>query len=220
MDQDIRLKKVFAANLKKYMKEHEVSQSEIAKVTGKSQQAVSSWLNSVRMPRMGVVETLANYFHIQKSDLLEEKEPDNTVSNSLLSISNIVPIQPKKLKVIGSIAAGSPIFAEEEYDVYVTPGEEVKCDYGLRVKGDSMIDDRINDGDLVFIKQQEMVENGQIAAVIIDDCATLKHFYYYPETDLVILKPANKNYEDMIFQGDQISNIRVLGKAVGFTSKL
>lgn len=83
-----------------------------------------------------------------------------------------------------------------------------------------MINARIHDGDFVFIKMQSIVRNGEIAAVAIDDEATLKRFYYYPERRMIILKPENSKYEDMIFVGDELKRIRVLGKAVCFQGNL
>lgn len=83
-----------------------------------------------------------------------------------------------------------------------------------------MINARINDGDIVYIHQQPDVENGEIAAVLIGDEATLKKVYKYPEKNMIILKPANPDYEDFIYIGDELESIRILGKAVGFYSNL
>ena len=81
-----------------------------------------------------------------------------------------------------------------------------------------MINARIYDGDIVFIRQQDEVENGEIAAVVIDNEATLKRVYYYPEQNMVILKPENPKYADIILQNESLNTVRILGKAIAFQS--
>ena len=73
-------------------------------------------------------------------------------------------------------------------------GAKVKCDYCVRAKGDSMINARIHNGDIVFIRKQEMVDNGEIAAVLIDNEVTLKRFYYYPESNKLVLQAENPQF--------------------------
>ena len=94
------------------------------------------------------------------------------------------------------------------------------ADFCLKAKGDSMINARIFDGDIVFIKQMPMVENGEIAAVIIDNEATLKRVYYYPEKHKLILNPENPAYEPLVYINEELDTIRILGKAVCFMSSL
>ena len=98
-------------------------------------------------------------------------------------VSNIFPITTHKLPMLGEIACGVPKFANEDRESYVDAGTDVKADFCLKAKGDSMINARIHDGDIVFIHRQDVVENGEIAAVVInhDSEATLKRFYYYQE---------------------------------------
>lgn len=79
---------------------------------------------------------------------------------------------------------------------------------------------RIYDGDIVFIREMPLVENGDIAAVIIDDEATLKRVYYYPDQAKLILNPENPAFEPLVFLGDELNEIRILGKAVYFMSAL
>ena len=94
--------------------------------------------------------------------------------------------------------------------------ENVHADFCLRCNGDSMVGARIKDGDVVFIRQQPEVENGEIAAVIIDDEATLKRVYL--SADKIILQPENPRYEPFVFVGEELSQIRIIGKAVAFIS--
>lgn len=130
---------------------------------------------------------------------------------------NILPMpQMKAIPLIGVIACGEPILAAENIEGDVAMPEHVIADFALRCKGDSMIEARIFDGDIVYIRQQPSVENGEIAAVLIGDEATLKRVYVHP--DKLVLSPANHNYEPFIYVGEEISSIRILGKAVAFTS--
>lgn len=95
---------------------------------------------------------------------------------------------------------------------------DIRADFCLRACGDSMINARIYDGDIVFIREQPMVEKGEIAAVIINDEATLKRVYYYPEQNKIILNPENPAYEPFVYVGEELNSIRILGKAIAFQS--
>ena len=128
--------------------------------------------------------------------------------------------QPKRLPMLGEIACGTPIYANEEHESYVIASPELNADFCLRAHGDSMIRARIYDGDVVFIRSQDTVENGEIAAVIIGDEATLKRIYYYPADQKLMLMPENPNYEPMMFIGEELDEIKILGKAVAFQSVL
>ena len=164
------------------------------------------------MPRMDKIEWLANHFSVNRSDLLESKKSKELV------FDNLFPIELKKYRLLGEIACGEPIFCNEDRESYIMSGTQIDADFCLRCKGDSMINARIYDGDIVFIREQSQVENGDIAAVIIDDEATLKRVYYYPEQNIVILKPENPKYADIILQNKTLNTVRILGKAIAFQS--
>ena len=127
-------------------------------------------------------------------------------------------LERKRVPIVGSIACGKPIYAEEQYGEYVL--SDVDADFALYCKGDSMVGARIHDGDLVFIRKQANVENGEIAAVVIDDDATLKRIYFYPAQQKLILSPENPSYEPLVFIGEELDSIHILGKAVAFQSLL
>lgn len=141
-------------------------------------------------------------------------------SDSTFKISNIFPITTHKLPMFGEIACGEPKFTNEDRESYVDAGTNVKADFCLKARGNSMINARIHDGDIVFIQRQDIVENGEIAAVVVnnDSEATLKRFYYYRERATLILKPENPEYEDLIFQNEELNEVHVLGKAIAFQS--
>ena len=132
--------------------------------------------------------------------------------------NNIFPIKTKQIPLLGEIACGQPIYAAEDRESYVMAGTDINADFCLVAKGDSMTGARILDGDIVFIRKQDMVDNGEIAAVVIGDEATLKRVNYYPEKNLLILKAENPLYPDQIYAEDQLDTVKVLGKAVAFQS--
>ena len=141
-------------------------------------------------------------------------------TSNIPQFDNISPIKTKKFPLLGDIACGQPIFADEEHESYIEAGADIKADFCLKCQGDSMIGARIMPGDIVFIRQQDMVDNGEIAAVIIDDSATLKRVYYYPEHGKLVLQAEIPTYEPLDYIGDELNYIRILGKAVAFQSNI
>ena len=121
----------------------------------------------------------------------------------------------QKIPLIGSIACGEPITAEQNIEKMVDVPENIRCDFSLTCHGDSMVDAGIHDKDVVYIRIQPEVENGEIAAVRIDGEATLKRVYYNPGT--LTLMPANPAYAPMIYTGSQLEEVHIEGKAVGWT---
>ena len=132
--------------------------------------------------------------------------------------SNVFPIQTKKVPLLGTIAAGVPIYADENFDGYRECTEDVDADFCLKIQGDSMIGARINDGDIVFIKKQPDVDNGEIAAVLIEDEATLKRVY--KEKDSLILQAENPKYAPIVYTAESYVECRIMGKAVAFQSDI
>lgn len=140
------------------------------------------------------------------SDKITEDIPDS-IPNNLIPLKKI-----RSVPIVGSIACGTPILAEQNYISSVLLPDNVNADFSLICRGDSMIDANIQDGDIVFIKETPMVENGEIAAVVIGEEATLKKVYY--QDDTVTLLPANSAYEPMVYKKEEINGIRICGKAV------
>lgn len=121
----------------------------------------------------------------------------------------------KKIPLIGAIACGEPITAEQNIEKMVDVPENIRCDFSLTCHGDSMVDAGIHDKDVVYIRIQPEVENGEITAVRIDGEATLKRVYYNPGT--LTLMPANPAYAPMVYTGPQLEEVHIEGKAVGWT---
>lgn len=138
----------------------------------------------------------------------------------IASLDNIFSIELKRFPLLGEIACGKPTYANEDRESYIMSGTDIHADFCLKAKGDSMINARILDGDIVFIRKQDIVDNGEIAAVVVNNEseATLKRFFYYAEKGMVILKAENPAYEDMIFTNEELNNFHILGKAVAFQS--
>lgn len=144
--------------------------------------------------------------------------PKNGYLDDYKKMKGIIPIpEMRKIPLLGAVACGKPIYREE--DEWISLPTDIKADFCLRCEGDSMIDARINDGDIVFIKACPEVENGQIAAVSIDNEVTLKRVFYYPEKNKLVLYPENKAYEPFVYMNEELNDIRILGRAVVFLSR-
>jgi repressor LexA len=120
--------------------------------------------------------------------------------------------------MLGKIAAGQPIFAEEQFETYVEADSKINADFCLKVQGDSMVNARINNNDIVFIKQQSDINDGEIAVILIDNEATLKRVY--KKENEIILVSENPAYKPMVFKNEELFNVRILGKAIAFQSKI
>lgn len=199
-------------NIKKRRLELGMTQTELAQKTSYSDKSMIAKIEKglIDLPQSKIV-AFARALEVKPGELMGWDDfPDIP--------SNIHPIELHRLPMLGEIACGIPKFTNEDRESYVLAGTDIKADFCLRAVGDSMINARIHDGDIVFVRQQDMVENGEIAAVITnnDSEATLKRFFFYREKSLLILKAENPAYEDLVFQDEELENVRVLGKAVAF----
>lgn len=141
-------------------------------------------------------------------------------NKTIFDFDGISPIATHRIPMLGDIACGEPIYADEDRESYVLAGTDINADFCLTARGDSMIGARIHDGDIVFCRSQSMVNNGEIAVVIIDDSATLKRVYYYPEKKKLVLQAENPKYEPFVYVGEELDTIRILGKAIAFQSDI
>ena len=158
------------------------------------------------------IEDIATALHTTPAYLMGwETDTDNTELPD-----NVIPIRTKKLPLLGEIACGEPILADEHFESYVECGADIKADFALKCRGDSMINARIQDGDIVFIRKQPTVEDGDIAAVIIEDEATLKRVFR--SGDMIFLQAENPAYSPIVISLRDGSEARILGKAVAFQS--
>lgn len=198
-----------------------MTQEELATKLGyKSKSSVTHIEKGRDIPRSMVV-TLADILDTTPAYLMgwEDKASD-PLSELMQKFDNIKPVKLKRFPMLGEIACGKPIFADEDREHYVMADMDISADFCLTAKGDSMINARIYEGDIVFIKEMPIVDNGDIAAVIIDDEATLKRVYYYPDDNMLQLVAENPKYKPLVYQGEELNHIRILGKAVYFMSTI
>ena len=189
----------FAKTLRRLRQEQGLSQSALAEKVGLSKSSINMYERGEREPGIAALNAFAELFQTDIDTLLGKES------------------RPKRIKVLGEIACGEPIFTHQEESLF---GGAEQADFCLRAKGDSMIGARIADGDLVFIRRQPTVENGEIAAVIIEDTATLKRVYYDPAAHRLELHAENPRYAPLVYCGEELDHIRILGKAIGFCSDL
>ena len=197
-----------------------IAQTWLAEQIGTSKQNLYKYENGIiaNIPA-DKVEAIAKALHTTPAYLMGWTQTPTAAEPAIPD--NIMPMpQMKRIPLIGTIACGKPILAVQDADETVLLPENIDADFSLRCKGDSMINARIFDGDIVYIKQRPMVENGEIAAVIIGDDATLTRVYYTPGSDRITLRACNPIYPDMEYEGESLSEIRILGKAVAFTSTI
>lgn len=161
---------------------------------------------------IGTVTRLAHSLEISEAYLMgweEQAEPKRPIPPGFEPLPKM-----RKVPLIGAIACGDPITAAQNIEGQIDVPEDIHCDFCLRCKGDSMSGAGIHDGDAVYIRIQPEVENGEIAAVRIGEEATLKRVYYTDST--LTLMPANPAYAPMVYTGDQLNEVHIEGKAVGF----
>lgn len=199
--------------IKTRRKELGISADVLAEKIGVSRATMYRYENGdIEKVPVDLISPLAAALHVSAAYLMGWDE-----EQSVLSIPGIIPLPANKTyPLLGNIACGTPILADENVSEWVQFPGEITADFCLRCQGDSMVDARIQDGDIVFIRQQPEVDNGQIAAVLIGEEATLKRVYF--EDGTLTLAPANPKYPPRFYTGDQLSQVRILGRAVAFLS--
>ena len=208
----------FSERLRHLRTSRDLSQMEFAKQIKMSKSSINMYERGEREPGLETLERIADYFNVDMDYLLGKSDVANRAHLAFTSIaSNIIPMpEMRKIPLIGSIACGAPILAEEHIEDYVDLPGHIRADFSLTCKGDSMINARIFDGDIVYIRQQETVDNGEIAAVLIGTGATLKRVRLYD--DHIVLEPENPMYKPLVYWNEDMNTVRILGKAVAFTS--
>ena len=204
--------------IRQVRQEQDVTQQELADYIGISKQAVYKYENNIvtNIPT-DKVDAIAKRLKVSPAYLMGWEEQPTPKPTSPAPIPPGFEPMPKmkKIPLIGSIACGEPITAEQNIEKMVDVPESIRCDFSLTCHGDSMVDAGIHDKDVVYIRTQPEVENGEIAAVRIDGEATLKRVYYNPGT--LTLMPANPAYAPMVYTGSQLAEVHIEGKVVGWT---
>ncbi len=209
----------FPERLKFLRSEKGWSQQRLADELNLSKSSVNMYERGEREPGFETMEAIADTFNVDMDYLygrtdVKIAEPIQFNAGTVPPGFEPLPRMVKK-PLIGDIACGEPITAEQNIADYVDVPESVHCDFCLRCHGDSMVDAGIRDNDVVYIRCQPEVEDGEIAAVRIGGEATLKRVYYDGQS--LTLMPANSSYRPKTYSGPELENIRIEGKAVGFT---
>ena len=196
-----------------------LSYSQLAEKSGLKKSTLQRYeTGATRKIPIEVIGVLESCLGLERGSLMGWNVGNVPDNEQLPQYDNIFPIETKKFPLLGSIACGEPIWANEDRESYIEAGAHIRADFCLRAQGDSMINARIMDGDIVFIRKQPMVDDGEIAAVIIDDEATLKRVYYDKEQQELTLVSENSKYKPFNYRGEELDHIRILGKAVAFQS--
>ena len=180
----------------------------------------SGKIDTIKLPVLAAIAQTLNVSAAWLTGQSPHAEPEAAPTLNWNDFDNLRPIGTKRFPILGEIACGEPIFAQEERELFVTAEDSIRADFCLVARGDSMIGARIYDGDYVFIREQPMVENGEIAAVIIGEEATLKRVYYDRAHTWLQLVAENPAYPPLAYHDEQLEEIRILGKAVAFMSNL
>lgn len=198
-------KETMAKNIKRLMALNQVNATDVCTALGFKAPTFSDWVNAKTYPRIDKIEAMSNYFGVSKADLVEEQLPSNAISYA--------PTQ--RIPILGRISAGLPLYAEEQIEGYTYTDLNHGGEYfALRVHGDSMNAIRIYDGDLLIIRKQDVVEDGEIAVVMVnDDEATVK--CWHRRENIVMLEPKSTNptHQMQIYDAKE-TPIRVIGKVV------
>lgn len=201
----------FKDRIEEALNMRDMKPAELSRLTEISEGAISQYRKGIYNATQRNLEKLANALRVPIPWLMGISDSFSfDLPGGLTSIENF-----KKVPLIGTIACGTPILAEENIEGYIDAPGHIHADYALTCKGNSMINAGIKDGDIVYIHKQETVENGQIAAVMVgQDEATLKRFY--ADNGVVTLNAENPAYPPKTFVGEEAAQIHVLGLAVAF----
>lgn len=189
-----------------------MTQEELGVACGTTKQTIFKYetgiVTNIPLDRL---EQIASALSVSPAYLMGWEDTSDNLPDNIFSLPKM-----KKIPLVGQIACGLPILAEENIEDYIDLPTHIHADYALTCKGESMVNAGIQDGDVVYIRKQAEVENGQIAAVRVDcEDATLKRFYY--DGSAVQLVAENPKFPPQVFAGENINRIKVIGLAVAYT---
>lgn len=220
--------------IKNFRSSHGMSQDDFADYSGLSKAYISilerNFNPSTRRPAIPSLETIKSVSSVIGMDFNDviavldgtqkvslAKSPDEVPK--IPTAINTIPLpEMKAIPLVGKIACGAPITATENLEGYIKIPAQLEADFALVCRGDSMVGARIMDGDFVAIRQQPDVDDGEIAAVLIEDEATLKRVYKMPGR--LVLRAENPRYAPIDLSGAELDGVRILGKAVYFISSI
>lgn len=212
---------IFGERLRELRISQGLSQEVLGQKCGVKKSSINMYERGARQPKIETLEMIADYFNVDLEYLRGTSDVKNKYQAFRGLPSNVIPMPTmKEVPLVGTIACGTPVLAVENIEDTVFMPDDIHADFALRCKGDSMIGADIQDGDIVYIREQRSVDDGQIAAVLIEDEATLKRVYYDALLSVVTLVAENPLVPPLIYQGEAINHIRILGPVVGLTRRL
>lgn len=211
----------FASRLSQALETRGMKAADLSKKTKVAEGTISCYINGRYEAKQNRVQVFAEALDVNPAWLMGYDVPMEAEHSQPAPAPRPIPkgFEPmpkmKKIPLVGSIACGTPILAQQNIEKIVDVPENIRCDFSLTCHGDSMEGAGIHDRDVVYIRIQPEVENGEIAAVRIGEEATLKRVYYQNGT--LTLMPANAAYAPMVYTGPELNNVQIEGKAVGWT---
>lgn len=201
---------------------NKITQTELAEKIGTTKQNIYKYENNIitNIPA-DKIEQIAICLKVSPAFLMGWDTSERTDIKALMNkYSNIKPLKLKKFPMLGKVSDGKTILKNISHENFFSTDMDIHADFCIAAEDDSMINARINVGDIVFIKEMPAVENGDIAVVIINDKISLKRVYYYPEKGKLMLVSENPKYEPLVYSEKEINQIQILGKAVYFIGTL
>jgi repressor LexA len=205
-----------AKRLMKALSDNNMRAQDLVNATGISKASISQYVNGSHAPSNISAGKMAAALGVSPIWLMGFDVSPTSEDPTAPIHPDIKDIKIYRTPMLGDVACGQPIVANPEYETYIETDFNPKANRCVRARGDSMIGARIYDGDIVFIKDCDTVDNGDIAVVIIEDEVTLKRFYYYPDQNIVQLIAENPAYAPLIYSGEEINHIKIVGKALFF----
>ena len=211
----------FASRLSQALEARGMKAADLSKKTKVAEGTISCYINGRYEAKQNRVQVFAEALDVNPAWLMGYDVPMEAERSQPAPAPRPIPkgFEPmpkmKKIPLVGSIACGTPILAKQNIEKIVDVPENIRCDFSLTCHGDSMEGAGIHDRDVVYIRIQPEVENGEIAAVRIGEEATLKRVYYQNGT--LTLMPANAAYAPMVYTGPELNDVQIEGKAVGWT---
>ena len=211
----------FASRLSQALEARGMKAADLSKKTKVAEGTISCYINGRYEAKQNRVQVFAEALDVNPAWLMGYDVPMEAERSQPAPAPRPIPkgFEPmpkmKKIPLVGSIACGTPILAQQNIEKIVDVPENIRCDFSLTCHGDSMEGAGIHDRDVVYIRIQPEVENGEIAAVRIGEEATLKRVYYQNGT--LTLMPANAAYAPMVYTGPELNDVQIEGKAVGWT---
>ena len=194
------------------------SRMEFCRRTGIGKSSVSQYMSGTNAPGTITAQKIGEAFHLNPMWIMGFDAPMRYSEPIDFEEYKLHKPTLRTLPVLGRVACGEPIITNEEREFITLEDVPGNASMIFIAQGDSMINARIMDGDYVFVHEQPQVENGEIAIVIIGDEATLKRVYFDQASQTMTLVAENPAYAPMVYSGDSLSDIKILGKAVAFQS--